>query len=173
LKTQLELKKKAITQNNADLQKLQSDITAITNAQNALQVNNLFDIFIKTADDIPTTMQPSEAEAIKLAITVLKNLGETIAQGFKYSDLADERSKLNTKWENKNKELMQNQSDVNQILIDLDGFASLGDISTLQREIVNILVDMINQVNLIVKKFNVDPIQGAIDLKVFLNNVLE
>jgi len=87
--------------------------------------------------------------------------------------LADERSKLNTKWENKNKELMQNQSDVNQILIDLDGFASLGDISTLQREIVNILVDMINQVNLIVKKFNVDPIQGAIDLKVFLNNVLE
>jgi len=68
---------------------------------------------------------------------------------------------------------MQNQSDVNQILIDLDGFASLGDISTLQREIVNILVDMINQVNLIVKKFNVDPIQGAIDLKVFLNNVLE
>jgi len=86
--------------------------------------------------------------------------------------LAGERSKLNTKWETKNKELMGNQDDINQILLDLDGFSIIGDISILQKDIVTILVDWINQVSLIVKKFGVDPVQGATDLKVFLNNVL-
>jgi len=70
LNTNLAQKRSAVTQNNIDLQKIQSDINAITNAQNAMQVNNLLDIVIKSADDIPTSVSPPEAEAIKLAITV-------------------------------------------------------------------------------------------------------
>ena len=90
---------KAIADKRADWKSMDGDRAKIIAAQDVIRARNIVDIY---KDFIPKDLEKvdlkkPEAEAIRLGVEVLKKLMTEVSEGFKYSDLADQRKALDGK----------------------------------------------------------------------------
>jgi Ribonuclease G/E len=87
---------KSIADKRATWKSIDGDRSKIIAAQDVIRARNIVDIY---KDFIPKDLEKvdlkkPEAEAIRLGVEVLKKIMGEISEGFKYSDLADQRKAL-------------------------------------------------------------------------------
>jgi hypothetical protein len=92
---------KALGEKETAIKKLGEDRDKIVAAQDVIRARNIADI---VKDFIPKDLEKldlkkPEVEAVKLGVEVLKKILGEVSEGFKYSDLADQRKALDGKIE--------------------------------------------------------------------------
>lgn len=125
---------KAIAAKEAEEKGLREDRAKIIASQDVIREKNLADIYkdyIPSGKDLkkPDKENP-EAEAIEQATEVLKKMLGNVSEGFKYSDLADARKKLDAQIDEVMKEKQALQSDRaanDDVLGDLDRIMEIHD----------------------------------------------
>jgi len=152
---------KAIADKRADWKSTDADRAKIITAQDVIRARNLIDIY---KDYIPKDLEKidlkkPEAEAIRLGVELLKKIMGEVSEGFKYSDLADQRKAFDGK-------IAQIDLDIQALLADQRANdALIGDLSAVMSidEKRNAVVGEANKVTVALTGFadELDALDGA------------
>lgn len=123
---------KAIAEKRAEWTKLDDDRSKIIGAQDVIRARNIADI---AKDFIPKDLEKldlkkPEVEAIRLGVEVLKKVLGEVSEGFKYSDLADQRKVFDGKIEQLDGEihdLLEDQKQNGALVDDLTAVITIDD----------------------------------------------
>jgi hypothetical protein len=167
---------KAIAEKEAEEKALREDRAKIIAGQDVIREKNIADIFkdyIPSGKDLKKLdLENPEAEAIEQATELLKKMLGTVSEGFKYSDLADARKKLDAKIDEVVKEKRALQSDLaadDDVLGDLNGVMDIHEKRSLvigeaeklstawmrfSDEVENLDGSQVSEVNILVRKMD-------------------
>ncbi|MBC8164717.1 MAG: alpha-xenorhabdolysin family binary toxin subunit B [Bryobacteraceae bacterium] len=121
---------KSLAEKKAAWEKLDTDRAKIIAAQDVIRARNVADIF---KDFIPKDLEKldlkkPEAEAVRLGVEVLKKILGEVSEGFKYSDLADQRRVFDGKIEQLDRDiqtLLGDQRENDALIADLSAVMTI------------------------------------------------